>query len=427
MTPQYGPENFRTLSSHCSWDEIKASPLPALGAVMSSSAAARSSEWQMNTSGAVYQTSPKEKVQGHKKLDDGRAIPCMPALDYLAKDQLQPRWAENLRKILGTHLSGCLRDFDKASKALFEYISVVDKNLLAKLLEPASTTTVPSTTGMFGNFGAAAAQNSASAAAAAAGSITQEMKQGVRDVIALKVETATLGEVGKTVDLFALADRASEFSSKPPTGDFAIKYKNFKEAMQFLSVLGKGCPLQARTRNLPDMLKELKALSSGRGGLGVGRGSGDRRSGSSRSEDELLMSIFFNYCDVESEGNLSGKHFFTRDYFFPSYDELLKARGGRHNVGIVQNQFAGTFDVYATTTKGLVLLEGTGAVDVILVFLVVFFENAGLEGKDGHEERRALGLLKEIFQVTTRHGSDHTELLRELRMAFPARFPSIVR
>lgn len=421
ITPQYGPENFRTLSSHCSWDEIKASPLQALGAVMSSSAAARNSEWQMNTSGAVYQSSPKEKVRGVKKLDDGRAIPCMPALDYLGEEQLQPRWSESLRKILGTYLSTCLRDFDKASKELFDYISVVDKNLLSRLLEPAAAATAPPINAMFGNLpGAAAAQN----AAAVAGSITQEMKQGVRDVIALKVETASLGE-GKTVDLFSLADRASEYisSSRLSAGDkFVIKYKNFKEAVQFLSVLGKGCPLQARTRNLPDIYKELKALSSsGRGG---GRGTGDRRDGSSRSEDELLMSIFFNYCDVEVEGNLSGKHFFTRDYFFPSYEELLlKARGARHNVGIVQNH--GKFDVFATTTKGLELLEETGAVGVILVFLVAFFENTGLEGKDGHEERRAVNLLKEIFHVhvTSSHHSDHTELLRELSNAFPRRFP----
>ena len=437
MTPHYSPQNFRSYDSEYSWEEIRkgradgANVGGAAGGAASSSSSSsasssslsRNSEWQMNFA-QPYQASPKDKVRGVKILDDGRAIAYMPSLDYIGKESLQSRWSETLRRCLGMHLTTCLREFDRACKELWEHISSNEKTVLAKVLEPsigAATAGIP----MFGS--GLAAQS-----AAAGANITQETKLGIRDVLSLKVETVQL-EAGKNIDLFALLDRA-KFEQQTDSV-LVSRFKKYKEAIQILSLLGKGCPLETRTRNLVNICKELRAMCSSSpqlrlaGGAGGdsqrSKGRGDRggRGGGNRSDEDLIMAVFFNYCDVDRSESAAGRqhfsHNFTRDYYFSSYEELLKARGAMQNVGIVQN-YKGTFDVFvktATTSdnlQGLLLLEvgdeilGGTAYDAILTFLIVFTEemdrvvDGHQEHFDGHGDKGAIQLSMDIFNARTR-------------------------
>jgi hypothetical protein len=367
-----------------------------------------------------------KKVTAVKRLDDGRSISYIPALDEFGKDQLSSQWAETLRKVLGGHVNTYLKELDKAAAALGPYVS----DTLAKGVAAAAA---PAKTGMI--FQQFPLPGATAAAPATTAPLSLETKRGVLDVLSLRAESVRLDAQGNPpVDLFGLLDKVTASAA---TAGWSDKLKVYKDKIQVLSVLGgggDGCPLTNRTKNLVGVYKEMRSMcsshdgylrlaggaqgaaGSSRGGSGRGR---QREPGAGGNDDNLIMSIFFSYCDlVQSDAGSSNKHNFTRLYYVASYEDLLDGKGGTSAVGIVKN-YHGEFDVYVRTTRSLHLLEiaaedenvGFFAYNVILVFLATLYKY--MEASLGPDEYGAMKLLQNVLDC------DRATLPRAFREHFP--------
>jgi len=450
-SPQYDDGNYRSSANEYSWDDIQATRtryssrasssaggLPGTslggGGILSPGGAASGAtvvapnsssrnEWTSEPPTA-YKPSPMKKVTAVKRLDDGRSISYIPALDELGKEQLSSLWAETLRKVLGGHVNTYLKELDKAAAALGPYVS----DTLAK---GAAAAAAPAKTGMiFQQFPLPGAT-----AAVATAPLSLETKRGVLDVLSLRAESVRLDAQGSPpVDLFGLLDKVTPAAA---TAGWSDKLKVYKDKIQVLSVLGgggDGCPLTNRAKNLVGIYKEMRSMCSshdgylrlaGAGAAGSSRGGGGGRGRQAANaaavgnDDNLIMSIFFNYCDlVQSDAGSSSKHNFTRQYYVASYEDLLDGKGGMSAVGIVKN-YHGEFDVYVRTTRSLHLLEiaaenenvGFFAYNVILVFLATLYKY--MEASLGPDEYGAVKLLQNVLDC------DRAQLPRTFREHFP--------
>jgi len=396
-SPQYDSGNFRSSRGEYSWEETRRHQnidqrTPNNYGVVSLSGGRSGSGssgggvigggWATVsfTPPSAYQTSPKDKVSGYKQLGDGRAIEFTPALKHLGLDQLSSIFAEKLRKSLGEHVKWKIGEFDKVAREFAPYlIGEINSSASPKLPSFGFVSTLP--------------------APQPAPISSDSLKRDVMDVLLLRTEYVRIDSV--QMDVFALFSKANIDANTNQMG------RRYKDKLQIFSKIGEGCPFTNRTKNLASVCSELRSafgsdgylkLSGNRRG-GIGRRV-ESRSSSTGSDDHLIMSIFFSYCDLYQD---SSKHTFTAVYYWPSYNELLNRKGGVPNVGIVKNDI-GEFDVFIKKEGKFLLLEieeeNENALSAIVVFLIMFhLEFNG--GQFGSDEKGAFDLLLTIMEATS--------------------------
>ena len=387
----------------------------------SSSSVAIGQDWNATTQ---YCCSPQEKVSSFKKLDDGRAIEVYPALRYLSQfmglklDQLPSHYAEKLRQKLGEDLTGRIKDFEDCAQRLVEKWKYKDAASVGGVaahfptfgLPMGQALPAPLTTHL--PFGLNPAPNPQQAQGAG---VPKEKKNLLLDVLRLHSECTELGSS-------ILEILENNHQTDDGTGESGASYrKRYEQTIQVFSVVSEGCPLRART-SLVGICSELRSACSRDGALklagatrGAARGAGRwgrAHASTVESDDHLIISIFFNFCDLYQDRDRerervtspsSEKHSFSKQYYFSSYKHLLDSKGATRSVGIVKNDH-GEFDVFVKKQNDdrLMLLEiapedenlGLFSYHVIAVFLLAFRQK--MSRQTAPDENGALLLLREL-------------------------------
>ena len=460
-SPQLDDGNFRTRAPGYTWDEIETTrrTVQQHSSPVGRSVAPAAQGWQSSgDSSAQYQTSPKDRVSGYKKLDDGRAIEYQPASRWLGLDQFSSIWAETLRKVLGDHVRRKLRDFDDVAKRIRD--PLVDHYNLSK--KGGSAAPAAGALNLFMPAPAPAATPAGSGASELNRKNLDLMKR-VLDVLLLRAESVSVESSASatTVDLFDLLDPLDSLSlpaaaPAPAMGGFLqplvqassatnssssskdelkAMHKTYKEKLQLFVLLGQGDPYRNKSRGLVGICDEMRTVCGSHDGYlilaGGRRGGGGRsvaaaaaaagrRSAATANDDQLIISIFFNYCDLHQEDySVSSKHSFSSQYYFSSYQSLLNNANSSASVGIVRNDH-GEFDVFVIENGRVLLLEigredGYFAYNVILVFLFAFVRKLGQA--TGPDDVGAVSLVNLVMGCdATPRGS--TECIQRLREKF---------